>query len=91
MVPHPSLGKRKYFHAVKNHDGSTTLDAYDRNHEFRYRLVASRQEMTHLGPAPQPSWNLEAPPTVPDLLYRRWNLRFPLAPLPSGGVVGCYR
>ena len=50
MVLHPSLGKSKYFHAVKNHDGSTTLDAYDRNHQFRYRIVASRQEMTHLGP-----------------------------------------
>lgn len=50
MVPHPSLGKRKYFHAVKNSDGSTTLDAYDHDHHFRYRIVATQREMNRLGP-----------------------------------------
>ncbi len=50
MVPHPSLQRRKYFPAVHNHDGSTTLDAYDTDHTFRYRLHATRQEMVTLGP-----------------------------------------
>ncbi len=50
MVLHPSLQRRKYFHAIKNDDGSTTLNAYDTEHQFRYRLTATAHEMTHLGP-----------------------------------------
>ena len=50
MVQHPSLQRRKYFHAIKNADGSTTLDAYDAEHKFRYRLTATQREMARLGP-----------------------------------------